>query len=469
MKYSTGTSELDSLIGEALYPGTTIAVVGHPGAGKTTFASQFCHANALLGHKCLYISFQEEKEKLYRNMKRLGIDLEELEKKGLFKHVRLPMMVVVDDVIREISNLIAQAGFDAVVVDSVNALLEPLKSREDQRMVLQNYFYELSRTFKGVLVLLAEIPMGEERINLGAIEFIADIIIILKHRVTHGLLTRILEVRKARGAPLKVVEIPFNIIEGFGVRVYPPPRFEKIALGNGKPLSSKLSLTKTVFKTLLKGENVFITYSPMARSGLPVLLLLDFVVSNNAKALLISYTYSRDEVVDAVVEKIVRYGGIPRYDAQRLLTKYLRVESINPVGEAIIALHTSTVQMVEELNPDIVIYHGVEVFSKVADPREYWSSLINELAWYKNKGVTVFRFGSCTPKDWCQMNAAVSDAVVRVNYEYREGRVTPVIYSWRRAHSPSYIELTDPVRSNLMKEFQELVKPVLADSTESLE
>ena len=225
-------------------------------------------------------------------MKKLGFDLEELEKKGVFKYVRLPMMTLVDDLMKELSTLLTTDSYDVIIVDSVNALLDSVKTREEQRMILQNYFYEVSRMVKGLVVLLAEIPMGEERVNLGSIEFAADFVIILKHHVTRGLLARIMEIRKARGSPLKAVECPFEIQEGQGIRVLPPSTPEKIFLGNGTPLESSLALTKQVVPRILRGEVVYITYDPFARSPLPALLVLDLLISNNMKAIVTSYIYS---------------------------------------------------------------------------------------------------------------------------------------------------------------------------------
>jgi len=77
-----GIKGLDKLLPGVLYRGATIVIAGHPGAGKTSFAITICYANARYSNKkCLYISFQEPKTKLYRAAKALGMDLEDLEKK----------------------------------------------------------------------------------------------------------------------------------------------------------------------------------------------------------------------------------------------------------------------------------------------------------------------------------------------------------------------------------------------------
>lgn len=462
MHFSLGLKELEETFRDSLQPGTLAIIVGHPGSGKTTLAVQLCHANARNGHKCLYVSFQEDKEKLYRHMEKLGFDLEDLEKKGVFKYVRLPMMTLVDDLMKELSTLLTTDSYDVIIVDSVNALLDSVKTREEQRMILQNYFYEVSRMVKGLVVLLAEIPMGEERVNLGSIEFVSDFVIILKHHVVRGLLARIMEIRKARGSPLKAVEYPFEIQEGQGIRVFPPPTPEKIFLGNGTPLESSLALTKQVVPRILRGEVVYITYDPFARSPLPALLVLDLLISNNMKATVTSYIYSEDEVLDSIAHALREYAGMSEEDAFRLLKKYMRFDSLNPVGEALTSLASRTVLQIEKAKPDMIIFHGVEIFSKVSDYKDYWSALVNELTWTKNNGVTNIRFGACTPREWCEMNAAVSDIVIHVRFTDKNGSLVPVIYSWGRSFRPRTVEINEEVLTRLRSDFQGLVKKALS-------
>jgi circadian clock protein KaiC len=83
VRFTTGIPGLDVLLGEIAAP-YTLLIAGHPGAGKTTVATTICYANALRGRKCLYMSFYEDREKYYRFMKHLGIDLEAVEAKGLY-------------------------------------------------------------------------------------------------------------------------------------------------------------------------------------------------------------------------------------------------------------------------------------------------------------------------------------------------------------------------------------------------
>ena len=77
-----GIEGLNKFLGNFISPPYNIVIAGHPGSGKTTMASTICYSNALKGRKCLYISLQEDKEKLYEYMSKLGLNLKEAESRG---------------------------------------------------------------------------------------------------------------------------------------------------------------------------------------------------------------------------------------------------------------------------------------------------------------------------------------------------------------------------------------------------
>jgi circadian clock protein KaiC len=137
-EYTTGSPELDDLIGPIL-PNTMLLVAGHPGSGKTSLASQICYANMRLGKKCLYVTFYENKGKLYKNMYKIGVDFQSAEEKGFFKFVKLPV-VSVESFLKEFASLVEREDIDVVVLDSINPVLELTEKREEHRAILLNFF-----------------------------------------------------------------------------------------------------------------------------------------------------------------------------------------------------------------------------------------------------------------------------------------------------------------------------------------
>ena len=51
-----------------------MVVASHPGAGKTTLASYTCYYVMQRGGEPLYISFQEDRDRLYKHLYNIGLD-----------------------------------------------------------------------------------------------------------------------------------------------------------------------------------------------------------------------------------------------------------------------------------------------------------------------------------------------------------------------------------------------------------
>jgi circadian clock protein KaiC len=434
-KFTTGVPGLDKLIGEVVAP-YTILLAGHPGAGKTTLATTICHANALQGKKCLYLSFYEDREKYYKYMKRLGLNLELLESKGLFKFVRLPLVLDLELVMGEINKAISE-GYDIVVIDSISVLLEPVANSAEKRAWLLNYFYQLPTLINGLVVLVAELPFGEEKLWLGSIEFIVDAMILLKHRVEEGFLTRILEVRKARGAPIHIAETYFTIIEDLGISVFVPPVLGEIPYEHGEiaPVCSELAKTIGHYH---RGFIVNVFYSAEPGAGLEALLgILALAVKNNMRALVISYTHPSRSLLEVLKYRLVR-SGLSSESAERVLEKHMTITALNPFAHSLAQLAAREQALIEQIRPDIVVFHGVHLpRSTNGNYARFLKELFNEAMYLKSKGITVFRVGSCLDEYSCNAETAISDVTFKFERVLREdGSISTRVHVYRRFRDP---------------------------------
>jgi circadian clock protein KaiC len=85
-RISSGIPRLDTMLGgEGFYRGTTILVSGTAGTGKTSMAAHFVDAACRRGERCLYFSFEESPGQLIRNMRSIGLNLEQWIRKNLFQ------------------------------------------------------------------------------------------------------------------------------------------------------------------------------------------------------------------------------------------------------------------------------------------------------------------------------------------------------------------------------------------------
>jgi len=146
-RVSSGIPRLDTMLGaKGYYRGSSVLVTGTAGTGKSSMAAHFVDAACRRGERCLYFAFEESRNQIIRNMRSIGLDLEQWVNKGLleFRNSRptlyglemhlvtmhkaierfQPAIVVVDP----ISNLIAAAS-DMEVKSMLSRLIDFLKMK----------------------------------------------------------------------------------------------------------------------------------------------------------------------------------------------------------------------------------------------------------------------------------------------------------------------------------------------------
>lgn len=77
LRYSTGFSEMDRVLGGGIVEGSIILIGGDPGIGKSTILTQTL-SNLSLQKKVLYVSGEESPSQIHLRAKRLGLNIEEV-------------------------------------------------------------------------------------------------------------------------------------------------------------------------------------------------------------------------------------------------------------------------------------------------------------------------------------------------------------------------------------------------------
>lgn len=93
-RISTGIERLDSMLsGRGYFRGSSILVSGTAGAGKSSLAAHLADATARSGERCLYFAFEESEMQIIRNMRSIGLDLQQWVDKGLLRfHATRPTL-----------------------------------------------------------------------------------------------------------------------------------------------------------------------------------------------------------------------------------------------------------------------------------------------------------------------------------------------------------------------------------------
>ena len=447
--FTWGIAGLDELIGKALVPGTSVLIAGNPGTGKTTLAATICYNNALRGHPCLYVSFQEDKDRFYSQMKIFNLDFKKLEKEKKFWYLRLPVFSeksIVTSLFEQINRAILEHKVKVIVIDSFTPLGIIYEKNIEVREILQNFFYNISKTTNGLVILISEIPYGKETVEQGGIEFVTDIVILLKHRLESGLLVRTIEIRKARRAALTLAEIPFAIIEGIGIRVYVPPMIEEIPPSKGSAgFCFPCKILRDVIGTIYSGQAIYgPVYPPDARVKLILkIILAAAILANKLKTLVISYYNSPEEYLQSFRDAFIEAGIDTKYIDE--LKKYINIISLNPAMMSLEELYSREVETVSTYKPKLLIFDRVDIAATahgITNPGRYFKYLYNQALIFRKLGIIVNRI-SIYEENSYRVNAGLANVVIRALYKIADGKVVPYVYIWREGKVPRILSMND--------------------------
>ena len=441
-----GVDGLDVLLRGALLPGTLVVIAGHPGSGKTTLAATMCYANAVRGKRCLYVSVQEPRDKFMMYMDLLGIRLRDLEGSGNFRYVKLPQMAGPEGGFEAgdfINHQIDEFRPDIVVVDSITPILKAFGDDLKARSVLQEYFSEVLRRTGGLMVLLSEIPLLDGSMGIGDIEFVADVILFLKHSIQRNRLVREVEIRKARGSPITMARVPFSIERGVGLRVWAPPPLEEIpGRLTEKVYELPCSLLRDVVGRLYGGMVVYITYPPDARPHQIFPFFLAFMGMNKVRTLVFTYRLSPEHFHQLLREYLEKLEC--GREAMDLFERYtMDIIGFNPAALSVEELYARELRIIYDRSPDVVVFVGTDMSFPTSDT--YIDLLKNQLLFFRKKGILTFRLGAFIDTESYNINAGLADVVAK--YYYRRGgssrRLRRHLYIWGIGNDPAVLDYDD--------------------------
>jgi circadian clock protein KaiC len=138
-RISTGIKGLDEMFGgKGYYRGSSILVSGTSGTGKTSIAAFFTDAACRRKEKCIFFAFEESPNQISRNMRSIGLNLDQHVQKGFLKfHSAHPTeygleqhLVTIDKLVREFKPRIA-------VIDPITNLISVGAVRDVKAMLMR--------------------------------------------------------------------------------------------------------------------------------------------------------------------------------------------------------------------------------------------------------------------------------------------------------------------------------------------
>ncbi len=212
----TGITNFDKIIQGGFEKNSTNLLVGNSGAGKSIFATQFLMEGIKNGEKCLYITFEEEKEEFFGNMFEFGWDLEELEKKGGFvflEYAPEKVRTMLEEGGGIIENIVLRKKITRVVIDSITSF-ELLFDSDIERREASLSLFNILRKWNCTSLLTYEGDPFKGKTSSRAVEFESDSIILLYFVRGKKERERYIEVLKMRGTKHSRQVYPVTVEKG---------------------------------------------------------------------------------------------------------------------------------------------------------------------------------------------------------------------------------------------------------------
>lgn len=227
-KLGTGVHGLDEVLDGGFPKGRMTMIRGGPGAGKTLFALQYLVQSALQGTPGIFVTFEESADEIRMNAATLGWDLPALEKSGLLfiHHAKLDPAAVVsgpfslNGLMAIIDGKAKAMGARQLVIDAIDIVMrrfEEAARARDEIGSLHDWLVE-----NGFTTLLS-VKLNDEPdlvTRFSYLDYMADCVVRLDHRVTEQISTRRLRVQKYRGSSFGTNEHPY-VIGGNGISLVP--------------------------------------------------------------------------------------------------------------------------------------------------------------------------------------------------------------------------------------------------------
>ncbi|MDD5163812.1 MAG: ATPase domain-containing protein [Candidatus ainarchaeum sp.] len=210
--------------------GSVVLIAGGAGTGKTTFCFQSLFESALAGEKCIYVSFEEDPERIKKHMKsNYGWDVAPLEKKGNFAIIKFDPLKVAKTVeamiekqsgelMIEVAELELPFKPDRIVIDSLSALSVTFESEQKFRRYVKELF-DLLEKYNCVSLVISETTQDPTVYSSQGIEeFLADVVIVFYNIKIRNKRMNAAEILKIRSAKQVKGLIPYTICEN-GIRL----------------------------------------------------------------------------------------------------------------------------------------------------------------------------------------------------------------------------------------------------------
>ncbi len=390
-KTPSGIKGLDEITTGGLPRGRPTLICGAAGSGKTLFSIEFLVHGALeFNEPGVFMAFEERTEELTMNVASLGFDLEQLQKDKLIRldHVHIDRSEIEETGEYDLNGLFIRLGYaidsigaKRVVLDTIESLFSGLDNQAILRAELRRLFMWLKE--KGVTAVITG-EKGEGGLTRqGLEEYVSDCVILLDHRITNKISTRILRIIKYRGSVHGTNEYPFLIDED-GISVLPVTSLMLSHEVSNRRISSGIPALDNMLgaEGFFRGGSVLVSGTAGTGKTSIAGCFADQTCRNGERCLYFAFEESPLQ--------IIRNMGSIGIDLQSHVDKgLLDFQASRPTLHGLEMHLLSVIKHVSKFKPSVVILDPITNLVTVGSGSEVKSVLIRLIDFLQNANVTV--------------------------------------------------------------------------------
>jgi circadian clock protein KaiC len=391
-KCPTGIKGFDQITEGGLPKNRITLICGGAGSGKTLLGIDFMINGALkYNEPGVFMSFEETKEELFRDVASLNLDLKGLvsRKKIVLEHVLLERRDIqesdfnLEGLLVRLEHAIDSIGAKRVVIDSIESLFAGLTDQGVLRLEIKRLFRWLKE--KQVTAFITGEPgQGGSYTRHGLEEYISDCIIFLDNRVDEQISIRRIRIIKYRGSKHGTNEYPF-IIDSDGLSVIPITSAGLDQPGTAKRVSTGIPSLDKMFQGggYTRGSTILI--SGTAGTG-KTSLAAAFAIERckrGERCLFLSYEESSGQLIQNLssigfhLEPFVKKG-------------LLKIVSTRPSFFGLEMHLLDLYKIIEEFKPKAVVIDPLTSLISEGSQREIQSMVTRMIDLLKSRGITGF-------------------------------------------------------------------------------
>jgi len=423
-KVPTKIAGLDEILEGGIPRGRTTVVSGGPGSGKTVLGLEFLCRGAMAGEPGVFITLEERAEAIRLNASAMGWDLAALEKAGKLAIIEARLLgeeIVAGDF--DIQGLLAivgghvkRIGARHLVMDALDVLLriyDDLKRERNELSRLHDWL-----TDQGLTSVLSVKTRHDD--NQGSqyefLDFMADCVIRLDHRVVGQVATRRLRVIKYRGSGFGTNEYPYVFGE-HGIVLFPLTTAEL----THQPLGAKVSTGLKGLDLMLDGgfrRASCVLFSGNSGTGKTTLAstFAQAACQRGERVLYLNFEESTEAMISGMLS-----AGIDLRPS--IHDKTLLVQTATPESTGSDNHLNRVMETIARFKPDHLILDAVSACVRMGSKKSAFDFMMRLVSVVKERGITSIltnQISSGIPNSDEELSgigfSSVVDAVVQLRY-----------------------------------------------------